>query len=89
MVVGLLLGNDDRGDEATRTRVKNLSAAYVRRFAEANGAVRCRDLIQVDISTPEGLEEYRARNLGEERCFNVVRNAVGAVMALLKGADAA
>jgi hypothetical protein len=59
-----------------------LGLLHVRRFAELNGALRCRDIIDLDASTEDGLKEYYERDLQSKVCNSVVTNAVRAVLEL-------
>jgi C_GCAxxG_C_C family probable redox protein len=83
LVVGLAHGSDHPPEREAKDAVYARTGEFVRRFAEVNGALRCRDLIGLDVSAEAGLEEYRARNLGEERCSGIVSNAALAILDLL------
>jgi C_GCAxxG_C_C family probable redox protein len=83
LVVGLAYGADHPLEGEAKDAVYARTAEFVRRFAEVNGALRCQDLLGLDISTEAGLEEYHARNLGEERCRGVVSSAALAILELL------
>ena len=69
-------------DREAKDLVQLKARAFVRRFAELNGALRCRDLIDMDIDSEEAVEEYYARNMKVERCNAIVSNAVRAVLEL-------
>jgi C_GCAxxG_C_C family probable redox protein len=75
LVVGLLHGRNHADDADSKELTKEKARAFARGFTEVNGALRCRDLLGVDISTDEGLEEYHNRDL-RERCSAIVPNAV-------------
>ena len=49
---------------------------FVRRFVEVNGAVRCIDLIDLDLSSDEGEQVYLAQNLKKKTCNGLVSSAV-------------
>lgn len=83
MAVGLLHGRDRAEEEEAKTTAYALAAELAQRFRELNGALHCRDLIELDLSTDAGVQAYYARNLGEERCAGIVRNAVRALMEVL------
>ena len=72
MVLGLSSGFRE-GDGRDRI---NESYAKVRRlitdFSAREGTVRCRDLLNCDISTQEGQKFYKDNNL-RERCRNYIR----------------
>jgi C_GCAxxG_C_C family probable redox protein len=83
LVVGLVHGRDRAQETEAKDTVHAKAGQFVQRFAEVNGALRCRDLIGLDVSTEEGVQEYYARNLLEERCLGIVSNATRAVLELL------
>lgn len=83
LVVGLAHGSDHLVEREEKEALYARAGAFVQRFAEVNGTLRCRDLIGLDVSTEAGLEEYRSRNLGEERCSGIVSNATLAILELL------
>lgn len=61
MALGLGRGSAAPGNPA-KDHMYAIAAEFVRRFQERTGALRCRDLLQADISTPAGHAEARARN---------------------------
>jgi hypothetical protein len=80
--MGLVHGQDHAEEQEAKEAVYAKSAEFVQRFAEVNGALRCRDLIGLDVSTEEGVQEYYAQNL-QEKCAGIVSNAVQVVLELL------
>lgn len=50
-------------------------ASFAAEFRRRQAALACRDLLECDVSTPEGRAEARARNLFKTRCVDVVRTA--------------
>jgi C_GCAxxG_C_C family probable redox protein len=83
LAVGLVHGRDRADEMEAKEAVHARAGEFVRGFAEVNGALRCRDLINLDVSSEEGLQLYYARNLQEERCSAVVGNAARLVVKLL------
>ena len=83
LVVGLVHGRDSAEEKEAKEVAHGKAGEFVRRFAELNGTVRCRDLIGLDIRTEKGIQEYKALNLKEEKCSKIVRNAVRAILELL------
>jgi C_GCAxxG_C_C family probable redox protein len=49
---------------------------FVEEFRKRHGAITCRELLGLDVFTPEGLAEGRRRGLFRERCPRHVRDAV-------------
>jgi C_GCAxxG_C_C family probable redox protein len=83
LAVGLVHGRDRAQETEAKNAVHAKAGQFVQRFAEVNGALRCRDLIGLDVSSEEGVQEYYARNLLEEKCLGIVSNAVRVVLELL------
>jgi len=76
MVLGLrhgkYLADDETGKELTYAKARECTASFVR----LHGSAICRNLIGVDISTPEGLQRAHDAGLFEKRCAFFVRDAV-------------
>lgn len=83
LVVGLLHGRDRADQKAQKEAVSAKTAELVRRFAQANGAICCRDLLGLELCTEAGSREFHDRNLKAERCSVVMTHAVRIVMELL------
>ncbi len=82
LLVGLVHGRDRAEEVEAKEAAHAKAAQFVQKFAEVNGARRCRDLIGLDVSSEEGLREYHAQDL-HERCSRIVSNAVRVVLDLL------
>jgi C_GCAxxG_C_C family probable redox protein len=83
LIVGLVHGRDDAKDKKAKDAAHAKAGEFVRRFADVNGAIRCRDLIGLDVSTDEGVQEYYLRNLLDGKCSDIVGNSVRVIMGLL------
>jgi C_GCAxxG_C_C family probable redox protein len=83
LVVGLIHGRDQANDQHAKEAAHARAGQVVQRFDEVNGAIRCRDLIGLDVRGEEGLQAYHARNLQAKRCNGIVTNAVQVLLALL------
>jgi C_GCAxxG_C_C family probable redox protein len=72
MAIGLARGNAtlDQKDETYR-----LAEEYLERFQERHGTILCRELIGVDISTPEGLQRAREQDVFKSICPRLVQDA--------------
>jgi C_GCAxxG_C_C family probable redox protein len=75
MVIGLLYGMTKADDQ----KQKELSYEVVRRFAEKfkqrNASLECRELMGVDVSSPEGLAVARQKNIFRTVCPRYVQDA--------------
>jgi C_GCAxxG_C_C family probable redox protein len=76
MVIGLAHGRTKADDEAAKELTYDLSDEFIAEFAARKGSTICRELLGVDISTPEGLAEAKARNVDSEICVHLVRDTV-------------
>ena len=76
MVLGLVRGRvaADNKDlmEGSYALVRDFSAAFIKEF----GTSSCLDLINVDMSTPEGSDKFKSENIKEDICCGVVRRSV-------------
>jgi C_GCAxxG_C_C family probable redox protein len=75
MVLSLKYGSIAPQDKATKEKTYQQVRAFVERFQEHNGAVRCNDLLEVDISTPAGLNLARTDGRMKQRCPGFVGDA--------------
>lgn len=76
MVLGLLYGQTEKGDTASKIRACGAAETFLDRFAERNGSYRCNELLGCDIRTEEGVQYARSRNLFREFCPKMVEEAV-------------
>jgi C_GCAxxG_C_C family probable redox protein len=80
MALGLAQGADTpAGKEAAYC----LGQEFLQRFESRHGTLLCRELLQVDISTPEGHQQAREKHLFTTRCPLFVADAVDIVQAML------
>ena len=84
MVLGLLYGQTEKGDTASKIRAYDAAEAFLDRFAERNGSYRCNDLLGCDIRTEEGVQYARSRNLFRTLCPKMVEEAVGILEGIIR-----
>jgi len=66
-----------------RDKVENLeghrpywfSTQLINRFRDAEGAIRCSDLLGFDLSAQGSIERYRSANLWEKKCIGLIVKA--------------
>jgi C_GCAxxG_C_C family probable redox protein len=75
MALGLQSGFD-QPDPQAKDRVYALAREFMRRFQERYGAVACKALIGVDLSTPEGLQKAREQDVFKIKCSQFIAGAV-------------
>jgi len=68
---------------ATKGLVYEKTRQVLRRFEALHGTTSCRELLGVDLNTPEGQKQAREQNLFRVKCEAYVRDACGVVEAML------
>ena len=76
MALGLLYGESHLGNSKERELSNRINDTFMKRFKEANGSYLCNDLLGVDVSTPEGVQQARDKGLFTEFCPKMVASAV-------------
>jgi len=72
MILGM---NLDKSVENPKETLYATVHDFVRCFEERNGTVVCKELLGVHIGSPEGREEFKQRNLIQNRCTKFVQDA--------------
>ncbi len=75
MVIGLKYGTASIEDDAAAEKTSSLVQKFIKEFTEINGSSTCDDLLDCDISTPEGLNTAKEKNLFTTLCPNFVRTS--------------
>jgi C_GCAxxG_C_C family probable redox protein len=83
MALGLAHGMSRPEDKEAKEKTYGLVREMARRFSEAHGTVVCRELLGVDVGTPEGMAAARSANLFKTRCNGFIDEAVGIVRDIL------
>lgn len=83
MAIGLAHGRTRLEDDAARERTYDLARALLDGFRGEHGSDVCRELLGVDLGTPEGRAAARDRGLFRARCPAYVRSAARLAAALV------
>lgn len=83
MVIGLRYGRAALEDLAAKERSYALGRRFVAEFTTRFGSATCRDLLGVDVGTPDGLAAFRERNCHGTVCPDFVKGAVEILEGLL------
>jgi C_GCAxxG_C_C family probable redox protein len=75
IVIGLKHGHIEAMDEETKEKTYALVQDYAGRFRLRNGSLMCRELLDCNLATLEGMEQVRQKGLFTERCPRFVRDA--------------
>lgn len=83
IVIGLAHGNTSAADPASRDRTYEVTKEFLRSFSECHGSTTCRDLLGVDIATPDGRKTAMETGLFKTRCPVFVRDAAATTARLV------
>jgi C_GCAxxG_C_C family probable redox protein len=75
MVLGLKYGMADSANLEEKQITYEKVREYISRFGEKNGSIHCADLLECDISTPEGFEKAKEEDLMVTVCEDLVVDA--------------
>ncbi len=75
MVIGLKHSKTRTDDDDSRELAYSLAQDFMDSFRERNHTLRCRELLGVDVSTPEGIAVVRDKNLFQTVCPKFVIDA--------------
>ena len=84
MVIGLKAGNTETSDKKKKRETMGLTKEFCQQFRSRNESVICRDLLDCDISTPEGMKVAQKEKLFASKCPKFVRDAAEIVEDLLE-----
>jgi C_GCAxxG_C_C family probable redox protein len=76
MVLGLMYGHTSADDQDSKERAYQGVEQFISLFQERNGSIRCNELLDCDISTPEGLQSAYDSQLFITRCPKFVGDAM-------------
>ncbi len=82
MAIGLRHGRNDLDQPELKAHA--LGGRLMGDFREEMGALHCRDLLGMDISTPEGLQAFRSSELRTTVCLRAVGVAYDKTLELLR-----
>jgi C_GCAxxG_C_C family probable redox protein len=76
MVLGLKYGHTSAADLDSKEKTYHGVEQFISQFQERYGSIRCNDLLDCDISTPEGLQSAYDSQLFVTRCPKFVGDAM-------------
>jgi C_GCAxxG_C_C family probable redox protein len=81
LVLGLAHGADAPAGKET---IYRLSQEFMRQFEEIHSAILCRELVDCDVSTPEGWQQAKAAGKFTNVCPILVRDAAELIQTMLE-----
>jgi C_GCAxxG_C_C family probable redox protein len=83
MVLGMKYGNSRENDKEAKEKTYKMVKEFAARFKKKNQSINCRKLINIDITTPEGLQKARDLKIFETKCPQFVQDAIDILRELL------
>ena len=83
MAIGLAHSKTADGEDAEKAKGYALVRQFSERFTEKHGTLQCRDLINMELSTDEGMAKALASGVFETKCVMYVEDAVAILGELL------
>jgi len=84
MVIGLRYGRTIAGDRQSQDKTDSLVNEFVNRFKSRNTSIVCKELLGCDLSTPEGTNMAKEKNLFATICPGFVRDAAEIIEQILE-----
>ncbi|MEE8618858.1 MAG: C-GCAxxG-C-C family protein [Dehalococcoidales bacterium] len=84
MVIGLRYGRTIAGDRQSQDKTDSLVNEFVNRFKSRNVSIVCKELLGCDLSTPEGTNMAKERNLFATICPEFVQDAAEIIEQILE-----
>ena len=75
MVIGLKHGRNEIPDVSAKDKTYALVREFSDKFKARNGSIVCKELLGLDMSTPEGMKEAKRRNVHGTCCSKFVKDA--------------
>jgi C_GCAxxG_C_C family probable redox protein len=76
MTIGLRYAKTKVGEDDKKAEGYSLVQEFTLQFEALHGSIDCKELLGVDLSTPEGIREAEARGLFQTSCAAFVKDAV-------------
>jgi len=83
MVIGLKFGNVDANDKESKERTYAYVRDFMSRFIQCNGSIKCKDILDCDISTAEGLKIAKEKQLFTTLCAKFVEDSASIIEQIL------
>ena len=83
MALGLKHGKTKASDDEAKEKTYRLVLELVDKFKARHGSIVCRELLDCDMTTPEGLQNFKDRKLIETHCVMFVKDAADILEGIL------
>ncbi|MHA1753802.1 MAG: C-GCAxxG-C-C family protein [Candidatus Helarchaeota archaeon] len=69
MIVGLIEGGGKKQKPLDQFKAASVGMKFLSQFRKRFGATSCYDLINIDMTTSEGMREYHKKRVWENKCY--------------------
>ncbi len=76
MVIGLKYGKTKKEDKEAKWKTYKMVQEFTKRFTDKYSSIKCRGLLGCDLSTPEGNELAKEKNLFKTLCPLFIEEAI-------------
>jgi len=76
MVLGLEHGRGENDGESVKESASRITNEFFNRFDQIHGSHQCRNLLGLDMNTPDGKDQMVRENFLQTKCLVYVRDAV-------------
>lgn len=87
MAIGLKFGQTNKEDEKGREITYYYVEEFIDQFKTRNASINCKELIGLDLNTPEGLKRCRDEKINEKVCKKFVEDAEEILTKIFKSWD--
>jgi hypothetical protein len=75
MVIGLKYGKVNQEDNEARDVTYKKIKEFSYNFTSINNSINCKELLGIDLATPEGQAIFKENDLSNKKCTNYVKDA--------------
>ena len=83
MAIGLKHCKTRADDDEAKEKTYSLVNEFADKFKSKHQSIVCRELLDCDMSTPEGLQDFKNRKLIETHCARFVKDAANILEEIL------
>jgi C_GCAxxG_C_C family probable redox protein len=76
MLIGLYIAEKTTDISERKEKTQETASSFIQQFKERNGTLRCRELLNCDVNTEEGMYYYDVNELHDKVCMKCVKDAV-------------
>jgi len=76
MCVGLIEGGGKKQKPIDQFKAASIGMKFIQQFKKKFGSIYCKELINLDLKTMEGIKKYHNQKLWENKCYKHVIGAI-------------